>query len=230
MTNKFLPLIITIADLAARRGVYAPNDAELSELIKTARGYYNAMLRAVVGLFNRKIDEFEFVGRISDIIRDQMRRAYNEGLRRIGIDPKNMTSAMQAELSALITNEETFALALAADILKQRDIEGATSAQFKSRLEVWRNRYDDVANRAAVTGAEKKGYNLEWRIGATEKSCKTCLKLNGKVATAAQWRISQYKPQSPPNAELECGGWRCDCKLDVTDRAATVPADGAITI
>ena len=69
--------------------------------------------------------------------------------------------------------------------------------------------------------------HLVWRLGRTEQHCSTCFALNGTVASATDWVISGIRPQAAPNARLECGGWRCDCSLDVTDEplsAGGVPA------
>ena len=49
-----------------------------------------------------------------------------------------------------------------------------------------------------------------WQLGATEKHCSDCLRLNGQVHTASEWRAYGLYPQSK---DLECGGWWCDCKL-----------------
>ena len=51
---------------------------------------------------------------------------------------------------------------------------------------------------------------LMWQLGATERHCKDCFHLNGQIHTAEEWRAAGIRPQSP---DLECGGWRCDCRL-----------------
>lgn len=224
--------LLLAADILARVGLYPKNDAILTEYVKTVSGYRNAMWRAVVALYNHKIDEFDFVGRMADLIADQMRRAYNEGLRSAGLDPaKDMTGAMQKELAEIIDNEDNFVLDFAQDILDNREKDQRPpSTIFKPRIDIWANRYLDVVNRAALAGAEKKGYNLEWKLGATEEHCSTCAALDGTVATAKQWRESGYHPQNPPNDKLACGGWNCDCRLEPTDKEPTIPADGTIIV
>jgi hypothetical protein len=50
----------------------------------------------------------------------------------------------------------------------------------------------------------------EWELGATEKHCRDCLMLNGRVHKASDWRLLGWQPQSP---DLECGGFNCDCRF-----------------
>ena len=50
---------------------------------------------------------------------------------------------------------------------------------------------------------------LEWRYGPTEH-CADCLRLNGQIHRASEWRQSGYRPQG---SNLECGGFHCQCEL-----------------
>lgn len=51
---------------------------------------------------------------------------------------------------------------------------------------------------------------LRWDLGKTELHCKDCANLNGQIHTAEEWRAAGIQPQS---FQLECEGWRCDCRL-----------------
>lgn len=59
-----------------------------------------------------------------------------------------------------------------------------------------------------------------WVLGQTSVHCADCLRLSNQVHTAEEWQASGYHPQG---RNLECGGWRCDCRFDET----TDPARGA---
>ena len=227
--NKSLIVLRVVSDYMARKGVYY-RDAEITELIKTFTGYRNALQRAVYDLYNYRVDELTFVGRVADLITDQLSRAYREGLRAAGHDPKHMTGAMDLELNSVINSEEFFILEFASEILENRDKDPRPpSTIFMPKIELRAFRYNDVVNMAAAR-ATKDGDLMEWTLGATEEHCPECAGLHGKVATKFQWSNSQYKPQNPPNEMLTCGGWRCDCKLMPTEKKATIPADGIITI
>lgn len=54
-----------------------------------------------------------------------------------------------------------------------------------------------------------------WRLGATSRHCVDCLRLDGQIHTALEWRLSGYRPQG---SALACGGWKCDCRYEETDK------------
>lgn len=91
------------------------------------------------------------------------------------------------------------------------------------RIDLWVNRYADVRNQAKIMTAEDKD-KYEWVLGATEQHCVTCAGLNGIVATAKMWQDADVKPQSPPNGYLSCGGWKCDCSLEPTNKRRSTNA------
>ena len=64
-----------------------------------------------------------------------------------------------------------------------------------------------------VEGVEVE-QNYVWRLGNTREHCADCLRLDGQVHTADEWRRAAIRPQSP---NLECGGWNCDCRLEPTE-------------
>lgn len=62
----------------------------------------------------------------------------------------------------------------------------------------------------------KKNQMLVWRLGQTEKHCKTCASLNGKRHRASWYIAHDYIPRKP-GAAMECGGYNCDCRLEDAD-------------
>ncbi len=57
--------------------------------------------------------------------------------------------------------------------------------------------------------------NLQWRVGPTEH-CGDCLRLDGQIHTASEWRASGWQPQG---RNLECHGYRCQCGLYETNES-----------
>jgi len=51
----------------------------------------------------------------------------------------------------------------------------------------------------------------EWRYGDTEH-CETCLELNGQKHRVSWFTERGYYPRKP-GAELDCGGYRCQCEI-----------------
>lgn len=58
-----------------------------------------------------------------------------------------------------------------------------------------------------------KSQMLTWRLGATEKHCATCAKLDG-VRHRASWFLARDYIPHKPGAALDCGGYNCDCRLE----------------
>ena len=229
MKKKLFDVIVPIADHAATLGIFAPNDAELTQAIKTEGYYERVFANASRDYYNDEndMDEEALTALLLSLMASQIRRAYIEGLREAGFDPRHMTGAMFAEIDEAINSEANFIFGYVAD-LKEAKENGAPIEFISNRVDLWKARFADMINRAIVTAAIVLNVHLVWEVGPTEH-CSTCLALDQTVATATQWAISGYKPQRPPNALLECGGWRCQCNLRVTTAPATIPADGIIT-
>lgn len=196
--NKRLPM--TLVDLA----VY--------HAIKTPDFYLRVLYTWVNDLSTGEVSENEFIDKMAALIEQQLTRAWNEGMRENEIDPSEMDDDMRAQLTQIITDEYMFVDQFAADIAGGK----YSLAQLQNRAAIWANRYNEVVNIAKLATAKLKD-KFEWIYGDTEH-CDTCAQLNGLVATAKEWEISGIKPQNPPNDNLSCGGWKCQCKLQPTTK------------
>lgn len=184
---------------------------------KTYDYFLRVLSGDVVDLYRGNITEAQFVDNLAALLDQQLRRAFNEGMRQNGLDPQNdMTDEWEQAYQEIVSSEYQYVDGFAADIVKgAKDNTGYE--QFQARAALWANRYNDVVNQAVIITAEGKD-RLEWHLGQTEKHCETCKQLDGIVAFAAEWDTAGLKPQSPPNDALECGGWKCDCSLMPTDK------------
>lgn len=191
--------------------------------VKTAAYMSRVIDTLVRDLYNGVIESDEFNTELADLIENQFRRAFNEGMRNNELDPiKDMTPEWEAEYQRMVTDQYAFIERFAKDIL-----EGAKSGQskdeFMARADLWANQYESVVNEAQLITADKK-QKYKWTLGATEEHCDTCSRLNGIIAYAEEWEKAGFHPQRPPNELLECGGWRCDCSLEPTDKRRTADA------
>jgi hypothetical protein len=181
---------------------------------------YEYFLRTILHLVNSVYDGYiagEFIDITASLIQGQLTRAYQEAVEEAGLDIDQMTPEMNGELEEIILNEFNYVDRFYRDIIDARINE--TSIQpLLARAELWANRFNDTKNKAALTIKAQFGGRLEWVLGATEEHCETCARLNRLVAFASEWRQSGIFPQNPPNPVLECGGWKCDCKLQDTER------------
>ncbi len=184
--------------------------------IKTANYMNRTVSSLVKDLYAGDIAEADFIDSMSSLIEAQFKRAINEALRENGV---KWGDVAEAEYQRLVTDQYEYIEKFAKDILNGVD-NGSSIDQFKARAELWANQYESVKNEALLkTGPQDARY--VWRLGATEEHCTTCYSLDGVVATAEQWDASGFHPQQPPNDGLDCGGWRCDCSLEVTDEPLT---------
>lgn len=196
-------------------------DARLAG-IKT-EGYYGDVIdRLIADLYNGNMDELEFVQVLESLIDGQLRDAWLEGMAQNGLT--EMTPEFELELAGIMQAEHDQVFQFAEAILTQEGQDRLSGENhldmLKTRGELWKHRYVDIRNQA-VRYTANPGTHLVWMLGATEQHCETCMALDNVVATAKEWLESGMRPQNPPNDLLECGGWRCDCRMDVTDAPLT---------
>ena len=114
----------------------------------------------------------------------------------------------------MIRESDTVELGERFDKLRER------AGRIAARVRIWANKRLEALNigklfKTPPPGEDEPRYT--WRLGATERHCSDCLRLNGQTHTASEWTRAGIRPQSP---DLECGGWNCDCSLELTDTAS----------
>lgn len=193
------------------------------DALKTVDYYDRALNRDVLDFYRGDMEAGEFIDDMIRLIEGQFTRAWNEGMREVGLDPaKDMTDEwegiLQGEIDAELDHVLDFAQAIEDARTNNKPVE-----PLQARVELWTNRYNEVVN-LAMRMCEPK-MNYRWELGATEQHCSTCAALDGIIASGQDWEESGYHPQGAPNEMLECGGWRCDCRLVPTDDK---PTEGGI--
>lgn len=204
---------------AIKANVTGLHGRALRDALKTEAYYNQALNRAVLEFYRGDIDASEFIDEMIRLIEGQFTRAWNEGSRAVGVDPKDHTPDDDAVLQEHIDKEMEYILDYAEAIEKAK-INGDPVGPLQARVSLWANRYNEIVNEAKIHfGAER--VRLKWELGATEQHCATCYALDGIVANAEDWDASGFHPQGAPNEMLECGGWRCDCRLEPTKEPLT---------
>jgi hypothetical protein len=197
-------------------------DADVLEHLKSIETYDRQLWAYALDLY-RGGDAGYFIDDYATAISNQLSRAWNEGAREVKVNPEDMDETDHLELQSIIDNEYEHVLDLATDIQNAQTLTlDEFRRQFRNRITLWVNRYKDVKDRAKIYFGGKT--RLVWVLGKTEKHCASCSALNGIVAWAKEWEEAGVKPQNPPNAALECGGWNCDCSLEVTERRRSANA------
>lgn len=178
---------------------------------------YRAGLRSIArGLRSGAIDGTQFNSEMRNIINRRLTQAFEQGAAECDIKPDEFTQAEFLAIGQAIQEELTHVSDFGAAIRAGRD---EPIASLFNRIDSWANRFDDIKNLGKVMACKDK--KLMWKLGATEKHCSTCPRLDGKVKRASQWKASGVRPQNPPNPNLQCGGWRCQCTLITTNKAVS---------
>lgn len=189
--------------------------AGLAAATKTEAHYSRVLNKLVTDLYSGDITESDFVNSQADLIAQQLRRAFNEGMRSNGLDPKEITPEWEQAYQDIVTAEYDYVDRFAADIAQARR-DNKPIDQFRYRASLWAGRYTDVANQAKIiTGEDNQNY--VWRYGDTVDHCDTCAEQADKVRTAAEWRALRDEGIYPQSRELECHGYNCQCKIEKTE-------------
>ena len=198
---------------------------------KTEGAFYRQIYNRIQDLYNGNLDTSGFLDAVSELVQQQLTRAFRQALRDNEMDPDLVNQdgeGFKDELEAMILSEYDYVDRLAADVL-QAAKDGADVSTFQARAELWSKRYADAYNQAQVIITRQMGGKLEWQEGDTEKKCPFCRALNGIVLYAKEWQSLGVRPQSPPNpmltgerdGERGCSGWLCDCHMIPTDKRKT---------
>jgi hypothetical protein len=181
-------------------------------------GYYNRVLDNLVKkLYNGTMDETEYVMTFSDLVSGQMRRAWNEGMRAVGLDPaKDMTDAMQSQLDDIIRSEREYILGFA-DAIESARANGDPIQPLLDRADLWTDQYNTTEGMAEIFCAADDS-NFAWHYGGTSEHCEDCAAMVAVgVQSAVFWREQQANGIYPGSPDLECHGFNCQCLLESTD-------------
>jgi hypothetical protein len=184
-------------------------------MVKTEGTYYRQGWRSTREFYNGEIGPMEFIDDFFGYIDNQFDRAWRAGARDVNVDHRTFTDDDLWHMEVRKEAEKQHVLKLAEDIERAR-LNGEPLDQFRGRIEMWAHRYDEVQNEARAHFGGRQ--LLEWVMGATMEHCSDCLRLTGAVATAEEWAASGWLPQS---RNLECGGYNCQCSLQLTDKPPT---------
>ena len=188
------------------------------EAVKTLEQYTRQLRQYARDYYTGKLDDSAWLDKSLSAVTGQMQRAWNEGMRSNGLGPDDIDEDMRAQLDEIIKSEQDHLTNLSDLINQQRTAEAGMDA-INSRVDTWTNRYTDVVNQAKLASSPDN-QRYVWIYGDAEH-CETCAMLNGKILKAKEWLESGYQPQSPPNPKLDCGGWKCKCRLEPTKKRRT---------
>lgn len=178
---------------------------------------YGKGLRAIVrALWSGVMDYLDAYEQIMSTIRRGLTRAWMEGLKDVGIRPEEMSQEEKAALQVQITTQLSYLDGFLTSIETHNKASGAKLGPHLNRAELWTQRYNETREKAK--SAARGNPKLIWRYGDTLEHCGSCSKVAGRVYRKETWDRYGWIPQSK---DLECGGWRCDCRREATEEPCT---------
>lgn len=136
-------------------------------------------------------------------------KAYDEGLRDGEVNPAQADEFdRRARVSSWLAVQNGYIDGFVEDIASGK----VSKNNAGIRAVMWANKSLRAIYYAGLNAAAGET-SYRWRLGATEKHCKTCLTANGVVRKLKDWLASGVTPGSD---RLECKGFNCDCKLAKT--------------
>lgn len=174
-------------------------------------------LRASVrGLWNGAITRRQALTTFRRAIEQAVERAWVEGAAECDIQENELTVEELTARDEFILEQGELAENFIGDIVARSKVNGGKLTPLLQRAEMWVNRYNDAKGQGkSLACANVKG---EWILGPTEKHCRSCAGLNGRVYRFSVWRENGALPQSQ---RLFCNGFRCQCRIDPTDKRIT---------
>ena len=126
---------------------------------KTEVHYQRVLDRNVRDLYKNRMGREEFINDQVNLIDEQFTRAWNEGMRRNGLDPEvDMTPQMAKELDDTKLRELDFIEKYADDIIRA-SANGDDIQTLRDRVELWSNRYTQVVEQAKdMAAADRPGF------------------------------------------------------------------------
>jgi len=149
--------------------------------------------------------------------------AFEAGWAAGGADPDNLTPEAIARIGAMTDEEVGFTGDLWAQLKEilaaglpdnAEDIAQDHAANYARTLQGIYNEAIMMADRSRIA---------IWRLGQTEDHCETCAGLDGNEHTLGWFLDNGYIPQQRGSTTLECGGWRCDCRIEDKDGNQIMP-------
>lgn len=183
-----------IVHLMEAKPIYDVFDVRLTNLLKRYFKY---------GTKAGRVDK-----KAKTLLSDAITKAYYDGAKNAGMDPKNFNDEMSQEVDDLIFNQFQYLDNYVKDIKAARK-DDSLRPNILDRVKWW---YQTVQS-AKILGESyyKQNENVRWELGMTEEHCDTCYSLNGGVHPR-KWFIERGYIPKMPGAKMDCRGYLCDCR------------------
>lgn len=179
--------------------------------------YRNTLRAPARGLWSGVLGHEQFIQMFNRAIEYGITNAFKEGSAECGIKPDEYTTEERAQLALFIAQQQGYVTPLADWIVSNRQSLGGKLTVIFTRIDKWLNAYREaVAKSSALACGDLK---KKFVLGATEKHCRTCKGLNGRVYRNSVWVSNNAVP--PNNRDYHCRGYNCLCRLENTTEPIT---------
>ena len=168
---------------------------------------YGRSLRANFrALWTGSIDYSQFFDAMASTIQRRLTQAGYEGAGEAGILPAELSPGEKLAIQNTIVVEMSYVDKLGTAIEAGSKKRGGKLGSHLSRVPMWVNRYEELRMRIRTMAAADM--KVMWVLGPTEKHCRTCPRLNGKVKRNSYWLRTGILPRVAGAPYLECAGFR----------------------
>lgn len=220
------------AIVAARLAVYVAEHSPIKSVAELVTGYVDDITRDFQDALDGDLLTSECRRRHRAYIRRDAEAVFIEGLKAGGVDSEELDAEDSATIAAWVSEQLGYVAGLwdAVDkllddfergLIKQPDFIARRRALYE-RIGLWGQSLRDLGS--AGKASALANMMCTWRLGATEKHCRTCARLNGKRKRLKWFTSRGYYPQQNGSETLECGGWRCECVLRDDKGKVILPA------
>jgi hypothetical protein len=185
---------------------------------KSIADYRQSIRAAIYALWSGQSNYFNFTDDMVGILTRQLRIAWREGAAVCGIASDELSAVEIAARDELINSQFPYLAGFAGAIEEGSKANGGKLGPLLERGELWVRQYDKAYKNAQAMACRDK--KARFVLGPTEKHCRTCFGLNGRVYRYSTWVQNGAVP--PRNPNFECGAAsHCDCRLEDTDEPMT---------
>jgi hypothetical protein len=165
----------------------------------------NIIMQAQEGVFSTFGVEMAIRGQLQQA----GRQTYLDGLREGGVENPVIDDEATVAIAQWRAQQNGYIRSFVSKLF-EKDV---TPQQAASRSELWVNKSLSPLYHVALGKAAPQQLWM-WTVDPIKEHCMTCLRMNGQIHPMKAYLDSGYLPQSEI---LDCGGWRCGCKLYKTD-------------
>lgn len=137
-------------------------------------------------------------------------QSYLEGMREGGVPPEEADAEDKKTIAAWVKEQTSYVNKFAGDVVSARGDDGKRDA-ILARVALWVAAMSSLGAQGLMSA--RSNAMGTWKLGATEKHCRTCNGLHGKRHRLSWYKARGLIPREPGSATLECHGYRCLCGI-----------------